>query len=96
MSLKDGMEGFAGIERTLGQGMNHKVSSAMHLIEVESEPGDDRQVVRCSCGWEQSTGGWMLESSEDEVRRLIAAHLANVDRPGVSGVPEAPRPGQVR
>lgn len=82
--------------RVLSIDMDSPVSSAAHHIEVESGPGDDRQVVRCSCGWEQSTGGWMLESSEEEVRRLIAAHLANVARLDVSGAPGSPRPGAAR
>lgn len=70
--------------------MNNNVSSTAHCIEVESAAADDRQVVRCSCGWEQSTGGWMLESSDEEVRRLIAAHLASVAKPEGSGAPGRP------
>jgi len=58
------------------QGMHDETTPPVHEIEVESDVLEDRHVVRCSCGWEQATSGWMLESSQDEVRRLVAAHLA--------------------
>jgi hypothetical protein len=50
---------------------------AHHHIEIDAVATADQQlVVRCTCGWTQSASGWMLESSADEVRRLVAEHLA--------------------
>jgi hypothetical protein len=61
--------------------MDISLSKVGHHIEVEYGSSGVRHVVRCSCGWEQSAGGWMLESAPDEIRRLIAEHMAGVTGP---------------
>jgi hypothetical protein len=61
--------------------MHDGITPQVHQIEVESDELQDLHVVRCSCGWEQMTSGWMLESSQQEVRRLAAAHLARAADP---------------
>jgi hypothetical protein len=52
----------------------------VHEIEVEADALEDRHVARCSCGWEQAASGWMLESPQQEVLRLVASHLASIQR----------------
>jgi hypothetical protein len=69
---------------------------ARHHIAIEpAATADRRLVVRCTCGWMQAASGWMLESSADEVRRLVAEHLAAVAglAPAVEPQPErSPQP----
>jgi hypothetical protein len=67
--------------------MNGRITPSVHEIDVQSDAADGRQVVRCSCGWEQSTSGWMLESAQDEIRRLVAGHLAGVNSPAMPAQP---------
>lgn len=56
----------------------HGEITQSHEIEIDADEAQGRQIVRCSCGWEQSTSGWMLESSQQEINRLVAEHLAGV------------------
>jgi hypothetical protein len=61
--------------------MDGETTQWVHQTDVESDVTEGRLVVRCSCGWEQSASGWMLESSQEEIRRLVAEHLAEVSGP---------------
>jgi hypothetical protein len=56
------------------------LSHAGHLVQFQPEAADDWLLARCSCGWEQATRGWMLESAQEEIQRLASDHLADVAR----------------
>jgi hypothetical protein len=56
--------------------MIKSAANSDHRVEFHSGAAEGGLVARCSCGWEQATHGWMLESAEEEVRRLATGHLA--------------------